>query len=162
MPLRNGPVLDVTSPDIFCNVNLTPPRTTVPVAPGALLDSITMVFIICRYIFRIGLRTSCGRLGWDGCGERWYKPCRRHPAGRRSSTLIIRYDSRMLTTTLPVDIPVGEMNRVQWYISCAQISSKVSTPGYVSPDDPGITVNIYYPVPTAYTIRVRWFVRHFI
>ncbi|EEB99970.1 hypothetical protein MPER_00209, partial [Moniliophthora perniciosa FA553] len=29
--------------------------------------------------------------------------------------------------------------------------SKVSIPGYVSADDPGLTVNIYNPVPTAYT-----------
>jgi len=49
----------------------------------------------------------------------------------------------------------------QWYISCAQIRvtssgsgnpSKVSIPGYVQPDDPGLTVNIYYPAPTAYTV----------
>jgi len=49
----------------------------------------------------------------------------------------------------------------QWYISCAQIRvtssgsgnpSKVSIPRYVQPDDPGLTVNIYYPGPTAYTV----------
>ena len=31
--------------------------------------------------------------------------------------------------------------------------SKVSIPGYVSPNDPGLTVDIYDPVPTAYTVR---------
>ncbi len=66
----------------------------------------------------------------------------------------------------------------QWYISCAQINitgsgkgapAKVAIPGYVSPTgelldkvftvteltqllDPGLTVNIYYPVPTAYKV----------
>ena len=49
----------------------------------------------------------------------------------------------------------------QWYISCAQIRvassgsanpSKVFIPGYVQSDDPGLTVNIYYPVPTTYTV----------
>lgn len=68
----------------------------------------------------------------------------------------------------------------QWYISCAQISitgggnanpAKVSFPGYAQASggcpcsvmnmihelnnivsDPGLTVNIYYPVPTSYTV----------
>lgn len=52
----------------------------------------------------------------------------------------------------------------QWYVSCAQLQvtgggsakpSTVSIPGYVQPNDPGLTVDIYYPVPTAYTVPVR-------
>jgi hypothetical protein len=29
---------------------------------------------------------------------------------------------------------------------------KVSIPGYVSPSDPGLTVNIYNPIPTSYRV----------
>lgn len=49
----------------------------------------------------------------------------------------------------------------QFYISCAQIkvtgggngnpSPLVSFPGAYKADDPGIKLNIYYPVPTSYT-----------
>lgn len=49
----------------------------------------------------------------------------------------------------------------QLYISCAQVSvsggsgtyspsKTVSIPGAYSPNDPGLVVNIYYPVPTNY------------
>lgn len=51
----------------------------------------------------------------------------------------------------------------QFYISCAQIRvtgggsgnpGKVSIPGYVSKSDPGLSVNIYYPVPTSYKVSI--------
>jgi len=47
------------------------------------------------------------------------------------------------------------------YVSCAQVKitnggsgnpSKVSIPGYVAKDDPMLMINVYYPVPTAYTV----------
>ncbi|KAG8798204.1 hypothetical protein FRC17_007538, partial [Serendipita sp. 399] len=49
----------------------------------------------------------------------------------------------------------------QHYISCAQLkvtgggsgnpTNLLSFPGAYSPNDPGILINIYYPVPTSYT-----------
>lgn len=50
----------------------------------------------------------------------------------------------------------------QFYISCAQISvtggsgtyspkNQVAFPGAFPATDPGIMINIYYPVPTSYT-----------
>ncbi|KAL5504073.1 hypothetical protein ACEPAH_8146 [Sanghuangporus vaninii] len=69
-----------------------------------------------------------------------------------------------LTTTIQSSVPPGEylvrIERIvlhvagspQWYIPCAQINitgggsanpSKVPILGYVSPEDPGLTVDIY-------------------
>lgn len=51
----------------------------------------------------------------------------------------------------------------QYYVSCGQVQvtgggsaspSTVSIPGYVSASDPGLTVNIFDPVPTAYKVPV--------
>jgi hypothetical protein len=49
----------------------------------------------------------------------------------------------------------------QFYLSCAQLkvenggngspSPKVAFPGAYKATDPGIQINIYYPVPTSYT-----------
>jgi hypothetical protein len=85
------------------------------------------------------------------------------------------YQLGSLTFTVPKTISAGQyLVRVeqiglhvagapQWYVSCGQVQvtgggsaspSKVSIPGYVSANDPGLTVNIYYPVPTAYTVPV--------
>ena len=52
------------------------------------------------------------------------------------------------------------MGGAQFYVSCAQLTvtgggstdppAKVSFPGAYSPTDPGIQININYPVPTSY------------
>jgi hypothetical protein len=54
----------------------------------------------------------------------------------------------------------GSAGGAQLYISCAQLSvsggtgtykpNLVSFPGAYSPTEPGLMVNIYYPVPTNY------------
>ena len=74
-------------------------------------------------------------------------------------------------TTIPASVPAGDyllrMEHVglhsagapQFYVSCAQLTvtgggsanpAKVEIPGYIAPDDPSVTLNIYYPVPTSY------------
>jgi hypothetical protein len=55
----------------------------------------------------------------------------------------------------------GSSGGAQFYISCAQIkvenggsgspSPLVAFPGAYKATDPGILINIYYPVPTSYT-----------
>ncbi|KAJ2902835.1 putative endo-beta-1,4-glucanase D [Zalerion maritima] len=79
-------------------------------------------------------------------------------------------------TTIPSCIPSGDyllrvehiglhstssVNSAQFYISCAQahingggsttLLNLVAFPGAFSPTDPGIQINIYYPIPTSYT-----------
>jgi hypothetical protein len=56
----------------------------------------------------------------------------------------------------------GSAGGAQFYISCAQIKvsggtgswsprNRVAFPGAYRATDPGIMINIYYPVPTSYT-----------
>lgn len=55
----------------------------------------------------------------------------------------------------------GSANGAQLYISCAQLSVSGGTgtykpnlmafPGAYNPTDPGLMINIYYPVPKSYT-----------
>lgn len=55
----------------------------------------------------------------------------------------------------------GSAGGAQFYLSCAQLKVEnggsgspgplVAFPGAYSPTDPGIKINIYYPVPTSYT-----------
>lgn len=81
------------------------------------------------------------------------------------------------TVTIPSSLPDGEYllriehialhsagseGGAQFYISCAQLSVTgggggspgplVSFPGAYSPTDPGILINIYWPVPTSYEL----------
>ncbi|KAF8917395.1 glycoside hydrolase family 61 protein [Mucidula mucida] len=171
-PVNNSPVTDVESPDITCNVNPSPATETVSVAAGSMVG-----FLLDNTLYHQGpaaiyLGTAPTSVAeWDGSGANWFKiaewGAEFDPFG------FTDFNLSALNTTIPASVPNGEyLIRIeqiglhvagapQWYISCAQIAvtgggtaspSKVSIPGYVSSDDPSLTVNIYNPVPTAYTV----------
>ncbi|EIM85185.1 uncharacterized protein STEHIDRAFT_99488 [Stereum hirsutum FP-91666 SS1] len=174
MPVNNSPVTDVTSPDITCNVNPTPATTTVPVAAGAMvgfdLDN-TLYHQGPSAIYLGEVPSGSTAAEWDGSGANWFKIA--EWGATFDPFTFIDFNAAALNTTIPSDVPAGQyLVRIeqialhvpgapQWYISCAQIEitgggsanpSKVSIPGYVQPDDPGLTVDIYDPIPTAYTV----------
>ncbi|KAG7086065.1 hypothetical protein E1B28_003585 [Marasmius oreades] len=174
MPLSNSPVLDVTSKDITCNVNPTPATETVSVAAGS-----TIGFKLDNTLYHLGPATIyLGKVpsgstaaSWDGSGANWFKIA--EWGATFNPFTFTDLNANQLTTTIPSTVPAGEyLVRIeqialhvagapQWYISCAQVKitgggsanpSKVSIPGWLSPSDPGLTVNIYYPIPTSYTV----------
>ncbi|KAF5353531.1 hypothetical protein D9756_007834 [Leucocoprinus leucothites] len=171
-PQNNSPVTDVTSNDIRCNVSPSAASEVVDVAAGS-----TIGFKLDNTIYHQGpaaiyLGSASGDVtSWDGSGAQWFKIAEWgadfNPFGFKD------FGAAQLTTTIPSATPSGQyLVRIeqiglhvagapQWYISCAQINvtgggsgspSKVSIPGYVSASDPGLTVNIYNPVPTSYTV----------
>ncbi|KAL5526634.1 hypothetical protein ACEPAF_8358 [Sanghuangporus sanghuang] len=171
-PQNNSPVTDVTSSDITCNVNPSSASATVDVPAGS-----TVGFQLDNTVYHQGpaaiyLGQAPGSAAeWDGSGANWFKIA--EWGATFDPFTFTDYGASQLTTTIPSDVPAGEYlvrieqiglhvpDAPQWYISCAQINvtgggsanpSKVSIPGYVSPDDPGLTVDIYDPVPTAYTV----------
>ncbi|KAF9255545.1 glycoside hydrolase family 61 protein [Marasmius fiardii PR-910] len=173
-PLSNSPVQDVTSKDITCNVTPHPATETVSVAAGS-----TIGFKLDNTLYHqgpaaiyLGKVPSGGTAAsWDGSGGNWFKIA--EWGATFNPFTFTDFNAAQLTTTIPSTVPAGEyLVRIeqiglhvagapQWYISCAQIKitgggsanpSKVSIPGYVSPSDPGLTVNIYYPIPTSYTV----------
>ncbi|KAF9484786.1 hypothetical protein BDN70DRAFT_872032 [Pholiota conissans] len=171
MPTSNSPVTDVTSPDITCNIN-TPATATVSVAAGS-----TIGFDLDNTIYHQGPaaiylgKAPTTAADWDGSGANWFKIA--EWGATFDPFTFTDYNLAQLTTTIPAATPSGDylvrieqiglhvVDAPQWYISCAQITvtgggsgnpSKVSIPGYVSATDPGLTVDIYDPVPTAYTV----------
>ncbi|KAK1224237.1 hypothetical protein PQX77_012859 [Marasmius sp. AFHP31] len=177
-PISNGPVEDVTSNNMRCNVNPTPATQTVSVAAGS-----TIGFKIepNNYIGHPGPgaiylgKAPSTAASWDGSGANWFKIAEWGARFDPQFEFIIPMNETQLTTTIPASVPAGEyLARVehlalhqggqpQWYISCAQIKitgggnanpTKVSIPGYVAKDDPGITINIWWPTPTAYTVLI--------
>ncbi|EJD06723.1 glycoside hydrolase family 61 protein [Fomitiporia mediterranea MF3/22] len=176
-PVNNSPVTDVTSPDITCNVNPTPATETVDVPAGSTIGFELDNTVYHQIIFYYGpaaiyLGQAPGAAAdWDGSGESWFKIA--EWGATFNPFTFTDYGASQLTATIPSDVAPGQylvrieqiglhvVDAPQWYISCAQINitgggsanpSKVSIPGYVSPDDPGLTVDIYDPVPTAYTV----------
>ncbi|RXW11731.1 hypothetical protein EST38_g14124, partial [Candolleomyces aberdarensis] len=108
---------------------------------------------------------------WNGAGANWFKIAE---WGAQFNPFKFALDGQSTaTTTIPQNTPSGEyLLRIehiglhvagapQYYISCAQIRvtnggsgnpPKVSIPGYVSASDPGLTVNIHWPIPTSYRV----------
>jgi len=172
MPVNNSPVTSVTSNDVRCNVSPGAASQTVTVSAGS-----TIGFKLDNTLYHQGpaaiyLGKAPGSVAsWDGSGSNWFKIAEWGATFNPFSFTDL--NQSQLTTTIPSSTPPGEyLVRIeqvglhvagapQWYISCAQINitgggggnpSKVSIPGYVSATDPGLTVNIYYPVPTSYRV----------
>ncbi|PPQ99634.1 hypothetical protein CVT24_005212 [Panaeolus cyanescens] len=171
-PINNSPVTSVTSNDVRCNVSPGAASQTVSVASGS-----TIGFKLDNTLYHAGPaaiylgKAPSTAASWDGSGANWFKIAE---WGANFNPFKFTDEGlSQLTTTIPSNTPPGEyLVRIeqiglhvagapQWYISCAQIKitgsgsgnpSKVSIPGYVSASDPGLTVNIYNPIPTSYTV----------
>ncbi|KDQ20797.1 glycoside hydrolase family 61 protein [Botryobasidium botryosum FD-172 SS1] len=171
----NSPVTSVTSNDIRCNTGAGSGAgtQTATVAAGS-----TVGFQMDQAVYHAGpVAVYLGKApstaaSWDGSGANWFK-IYEIGAVITPSSITFPTDKATFTFSLPRSIPSGEyLLRIeqiglhsagapQWYISCAQLNitgggsanpAKVSIPGYVSASDPGLTVNIYYPIPTSYKV----------
>ncbi|KAF9034303.1 glycoside hydrolase [Panaeolus papilionaceus] len=171
-PVNNSPVTSVTSNDVRCNANPGKASQTVSVSAGS-----TIGFKLDNTLYHAGPaaiylgKAPSTAASWDGSGANWFKIAE---WGANFNPFKFTDEGlSQLTTTIPSNTPSGEyLVRIeqvglhvagapQWYISCAQINitgggggnpSKVSIPGYVSASNPGLTVNIYNPIPTSYTV----------
>ncbi|KAF8153812.1 glycoside hydrolase [Crassisporium funariophilum] len=169
-PANNSPVESVSSSMIRCNTAVTSATETVTVSPGS-----TIGFKLDNSLYHSGpaaiyiAKAPSSVAGWDGGGS-WVKIA--EWGATFNPFKFVAEGQSQLTTTLP-NVPAGEyLVRIeqiglhvagapQFYISCAQIKvtsgggslpGGVSIPGYISSSDPGLTVNIYYPVPTSYKV----------
>ncbi|KAF3914121.1 Endoglucanase-7 [Arthrobotrys entomopaga] len=174
----NSPVTDVKSSDFTCNAGakLGSNTGTYTVAAGSTvgfaLDQ--QVFHPGPYIAYLGQAPSSvtDLNSWDGSGANWFKIYQRPLTYTSNGPNWEMLNS--VTFKLPTKIPSGlYLLRIehialhsastypgaQFYISCAQIKvtggsggspSKVSIPGVYSGSEPGIKINIYYPIVTNY------------
>ncbi|KIY62115.1 lytic polysaccharide monooxygenase [Cylindrobasidium torrendii FP15055 ss-10] len=172
-PINNSPVTDVESNDVTCNVTPGKATETVEVAAGDFVGFLLDTDLYHQGPGSIYLGQAPSTVAeWDGSGENWFKIAEWGAVFEPEFTFV-DYEWSALNTTIPASVPDGEyLLRVehialhvagspQFYVSCAQISvtgggsanpEKVSIPGYISSDDPSITLNIWVPVPTEYTV----------
>ncbi|TFK98093.1 glycosyl hydrolase family 61-domain-containing protein [Pterulicium gracile] len=173
-PRNNSPVESATSNDLRCNSSPSAASTTASMAAGSSFS-----FKLDNTFYHPGpgavylgqVPSGQTAANWDGSGANWFKIAE---YGAKFNPFGFVLDGQSTVSgTLPSSIQAGEyLLRVeqiglhvagapQWYISCAQINvtgggsanpPKVSIPGHVSASDPGLSVNIYYPVPTSYKV----------
>ncbi|KAK3305662.1 glycoside hydrolase family 61 protein [Chaetomium strumarium] len=177
----NGPVTDVNSDQIRCYernpgtgapgiYNVTAGQTLNYNAKASISHPGPMLF----YIAKVPAGQTAAT--WDGKGAVWSKIY--HDGPRFGGSLTWPTNG---ARSVPVKIPsclqngdyllraehialhsAGSAGGAQFYISCAQLTvsggsgtysprNRVAFPGAYRPTDPGIMINIYYPVPTSYT-----------
>jgi len=194
----NGPVTDVNSLSIRCNVDgATKSASTQTVAAGSTVGftaktSISHPGTLQFYLAKVPSGKTAAN--WDGSGNVWFKIFGQGPGGLGSSGLtwpsngiyhLFTFEGNrergrklmkllgatQVTVKLPSSLPSGEyLFRVehialhsagsaggaQFYISCGQINVTgggsgspgplVAFPGAYKATDPGLMINIYYPV----------------
>ncbi|CZT51499.1 related to cellulose binding protein CEL1 [Rhynchosporium secalis] len=175
----NGPVTDVSLLDIRCNVDgSTKSAKTLAVTAGSVLgftakSGITHPGVMQFYMAKVPQGKTAAT--WDGSGSVWFKVFNDKPT--LGSSMTWPTDGKASASfTIPKAVPNGEYlvraehialhsagstGGAQFYISCAQVSVTgggsgtpgplVAFPGAYKPTDPGILINVYYPVPTSYT-----------
>ncbi|KAL2864816.1 lytic polysaccharide monooxygenase auxiliary activity family 9 protein [Aspergillus lucknowensis] len=176
--LSNGPVTDVTSIDIRCNVDgSTASVETLDVTAGDTIGMTAAPSIYHPGPVMVYLAQAPGKAAeFDGDGEVWFKIYQDKPEVGSGGLTWPSNGASTVEFTLPASLPDGEyLVRVeqiglhvayeeggsQSYISCGQInvsgggsgspSPLVAFPGAYSPDDPGLLISLYDPIPTSYT-----------
>ncbi|KAK6362267.1 hypothetical protein TWF730_005963 [Orbilia blumenaviensis] len=175
----NSPVENVASTDFTCNAGarLGSNTQTYEVAAGSTvgfaLDQ--QVFHPGPYIVYLGQAPSSitNLNSWDGSGANWFKIHQRQitfgsngPNWEMLNSLTFRLPTRIASGLYLLRIEhialhsASNYPGAQFYISCAQLKitggsggnpPKVSIPGVYSGQEPGIKLNIYYPILNSYT-----------
>ncbi|KAJ3032505.1 hypothetical protein HDV00_007443 [Rhizophlyctis rosea] len=174
-----SPITSVTSNDIRCNLNGASKGSgvgVVSVAPGSTVGFVADGAVYHPGPYSAWLGKAPGDVTqWDGSGANWFKIWEKAQTGVTSSGLQWDTTSSQVTFKIPSATPPGQYllrieqiglhsagsaGGAQFYISCAHIQvtgsgsgnpSKVSLPGAYKATDPGLLINLYYPVPTSYT-----------
>ncbi|OTB02943.1 glycoside hydrolase family 61 protein [Hypoxylon sp. CI-4A] len=177
----NGPVTDVTSEQFRCYQLSpgNEGAKTMTVAAGSTVGftadaSVSHPGTLQFYLAKVPAGQTAD--SWDGSGSVWFKIHSEGPNISPSGLTWPSQGAKQVTTQIPSCIPAGDyllrvehialhsagsVGGAQTYISCAQLTvtgggSKtptglVSFPGAYKATDPGLLINIYYPVPTSYT-----------
>ncbi|KAL6151144.1 hypothetical protein ACJQWK_11023 [Exserohilum turcicum] len=175
----NGPVQDVTSDAIRC-YQRSPSTTakTLTVKAGDTLGFKAGTTIghpgpVQFYMAKVPEGKTAAT--WDGSGEVWFKVSSEKAEITNGQIDWPSHGKDKVSFKTPSTLPKGEyllriehialhsassVGGAQFYISCAQVNvegsgtgnpgPKVAFPGAYKATDPGVQVNIYYPVPTNY------------
>jgi len=175
---HNGPVENVQSSAMTCYELQpgTPAPDTLPVSAGGTLTFQINPNIYHPGPVNVYMAKAPGSAAdFDGKGNVWFKIYSDKPTITSQSITFPSDGVGSVNVPIPSCIEDGEYlvrfehiglhsasgtNGAQLYISCAQVKvsggsgsyspNLLSFPGAYSPNDPGLLINIYWPVPTEY------------
>ncbi|KAK2731784.1 hypothetical protein FQN57_003164 [Myotisia sp. PD_48] len=171
---HTGPVQNVNSGSIRCYEDSNRPAAQIAsVAAGSSIGfsvyySITHPGPLLVYMAKVPAGKTAA--DWDGSGRVWFKISELAPT-------TYRVGFTKVPVTLPSSLPSGDylirvehialhsaggQGGAQFYLACGQLNVTgggngtpgplVSFPGAYSPTDPGILINLDWPIPTSYTM----------
>ncbi|KAG8959819.1 hypothetical protein FRC03_007449 [Tulasnella sp. 419] len=176
----NSPVTDVTSKDFTCNTGSTAAPGIADVKAGSKLgfkldQPIYHAGVLNVYMGKVPSGQTAAT--WDGSGTNWFKVSQLSAVTNGGTSITFPTDNiASYNFTVPSSLPSGQyLVRIehialhvassfwgaQFYIACGQInvtgggsgspSPLVAIPGVYTGNEPGILINIYWPIPTTYT-----------
>ncbi|KAL7269268.1 hypothetical protein RUND412_008075 [Rhizina undulata] len=177
----NSPVTDVTSTDLRCNVgglDSAATTDTLTVAAGSTVGFHSDIAVFHPGAFNIYMaKAPSTAAAYDGSGTTWFRVWERGPTSITTDAVTWDTTDSDFTFTIPSSLPSGQylvriehialhsastFGGAQFYVSCAQINVTgggsgtpaplVAIPGVYTGYEPGILINIYWPIPTNYTI----------
>jgi len=174
-----APVTDVTSSDLRCYDSATAgTATTISVAAGSELGIMSDGTIYHPGVVNVYMAKAPDSVdGWAGDGDVWFKVYQISAVTNGGESITFPAEGVPgVSFTLPEALPTGEYlvrmeaialhvaetyGGAQFYISCGQVSVTgggsgtpgplVAIPGVYTGYEPGILININYPIPTNYT-----------
>ncbi|KAG8964665.1 hypothetical protein FRC05_003624 [Tulasnella sp. 425] len=176
----NSPVTDVTSKDFTCNVGATPAPGIAWAKAGSTIGFASDIPISHPGVINVYMaKAPSGQTAatYTGTGNSWFKVAQLSAVTDGGNS--IKWPSDNITSftfTIPSKLASGDylvriehialhgastFGGAQFYISCGQIhvfgtgasspTSLVSIPGVYNGNEPGILLNIYWPIPVTYT-----------
>ncbi|KAG8896805.1 hypothetical protein FRC00_005240 [Tulasnella sp. 408] len=176
----NSPVTDVSSTGFTCNIGASSAPGIAWVKSGTQIGFKTDIPIGHPGVINVYMaKVPSGQTAatFTGSGKVWFKVSQLSAQTDGGSS--IKWPADNLTSylfTIPSKLPSGDylvriehialhgastFGGAQFYISCAQIhvissgttspTSLVSIPGVYTGNEPGILINIYWPIPPSYT-----------
>jgi len=174
-----APVTDVTSADFRCYDSATSgTATTINVAAGSALGIMSDGTIYHPGVVNVYMAKAPSSVtGWAGDGAVWFKVYQITAVTNGGTSITFPAQNLpSVTFTVPKNLPTGQylvrmeaialhvaetFGGAQFYISCGQVNVTgggsgtpgplVSIPGVYTGNEPGILIDINYPIPTSYT-----------
>ncbi|KAH8109565.1 glycoside hydrolase family 61 protein [Phellopilus nigrolimitatus] len=174
-----APVTDVTSPDLRCYDSAEPgTATTISTTAGSQLGIMSDNTIYHPGVVNVYMAKAPDSVdGWAGDGDVWFKVYEISAVTNGGESITFPAEGLPgVTFTLPEALPSGQYlvrmeaialhvastyGGAQFYLSCGQVEVTnggsgtpgplVAIPGVYTGYEPGILININYPIPTNYT-----------
>jgi len=177
----NNPVTDVTSADFRCYDSATnPTATTLNINAGDSLGfdcPITIYHPGVVNIYMAKAPTGTNVTSWAGDGAVWFKVYQISAVTNGGTSITFPAQNlESVSFTVPKNLPSGQylvrmeaialhvaetFGGAQFYLACGQVNVAgggsgtpgplVSIPGVYTGNEPGILIDIYYPIPATYT-----------